>query len=136
MINPITVVGVLGQLAGIVHKKHEEHAVQGSGTKANTPNQQYDVKNMSLDELKTMAMNLFNSGSINDKDYQNLSTQINSIQQTTGLSSNTKVDMLALFQQQLQQAKTAGKNSDALNDAFNILNGVQARLGANIPSHI
>ena len=117
------------------HKKKEEQAEALNQT---NPNPNYDVNNMSFDDLQALTMNLFHDGKLSDKDTQNFLSQINSMQQSSGVAKDTKVDMIQLFQQQIQKSNAQASNKDtaSLQQSLDLLNAIKARSGASIPQRV
>ena len=115
-------------------QKKKEHQTD----ELNQPNPNYNVKNMSFDDLQALTMNLFQYGKISEKDSQKLIAQITSLQQSSGVSKDTKVDMLQLFQSQIQNANKQGNSMDtaSFQHSLDLLNGMNARSGANIPQRV
>jgi hypothetical protein len=102
------------------------------------PNPNYDVKNMSFNDLQALTMKLSHDGKLSDKDTQNFLNQISSLQQASGVSKDTKVDMIQLFQNQIQNINKQATNNDssAFQHSLDLLNGINARSGANIPQSV
>jgi hypothetical protein len=133
-INPITAaMGAIELFTSMTsHHKKEEKTENTALTNA------YNVNNMSFNELKDMALGLMQQGKLSQNDTNNFLSQISSLQQVTGTSKEAKVDMIDVYQQQIQNLNAQTKNNDvaSLQHSLDILNGIKARSNATIPKSV
>jgi polyhydroxyalkanoate synthesis regulator phasin len=119
-------------LTGSHNKKEEKTAV----TEPQNPS--HDVHHMSFEDLSAVAMNLVHDGKLSEKDANSFLTQMASLQQSTGLSKDAKIDMIQLYQEKMQNLNTDAtpKNTASLQQSLDILNGIKARSGVSIPNFV
>ena len=139
-INPITVaMGAINLLSDITshHANKDKDKAKDSLTQAGQADS-LNVNNMSFNDLNAMSLNLMQDGRLSDGDGQNFLKQINSIQQTSGIAKDAKIDMVQLYQQQVQNAGSTVDNKDlvALERSLDLLKGIQARSSATIPRSV
>lgn len=137
-INPLTAamgaIGLLSELTSHHAKKDKEE--KDTLTQLTTPDN-YNVNNMSFDELKAMTLALMQNNKLSEDEGQQFLAQMTSVQQTSGVASTTKIDMVQLYQQQLQNLKADdNKNSSSLQRSLELLNGLKARSGVIIPQAV
>lgn len=133
-INPITAaIGAIKLFSEITssHKKEDKAAT------ADLSNN-FNVNNMSLNDLTKMSQELMQQGELSEKDAHSFLSQIASIQQLSGISKDNKVDMVHLFEQQIQNLNSTSntKAAASFQHSLDILNGVKARSGASIPQSV
>lgn len=133
---------IIQGIASLVSASKAEKADSNPPTSSNQTSQsvtsQYDVHNMSLEDLKGMIMGLYESGQISEKDMIKLSSQRLSLEQTGGLPKDEKIDMVALFQQQSEKIKSSSLSHESgdYQRSLDILKGIGARSGTNIPQSV
>lgn len=133
-INPITAaMGAIELLNNITsnHKKDDKAAT------ASMQNN-YDVNNMSLNDLKIMTKDLVQQGKLSEKDANSFLAQSSAIQQSSGIAIDSKVNMVDLYQQHIQHLDKDSKNNEvaAYQHSLDILNGVKALSGSKIPQFV
>lgn len=126
----------------VVSPKSTEQASQSQATASLAPvkktgiSSQYDVRNMSPDELVNMIQEMHNAGLLSDRDKMTL--ERTSQEGLSGVSKDAKMDMLSFFERQVGQMKAmpAARGIDNWEHSLEILQGVQARAGANLPATV
>ncbi len=139
LINPLTAaMGAIDLFSEITshHAKKDKDKEKDSLTQLTSNT--YDVNNMSFDDLNAMTLGLMQQGKLSEDDGHNFLKQITAIQQASGITKDTKIDMIQLYQQQIQNsnAETNTKDLASLHRSLDFLNGVKARAGANIPQFV
>ena len=138
----INAVGLVAQTLSALVSSHKAKAPAEATSlladNSSSVGKQYNVKNMSLDDLKQMASNLLEAGKISAKEKDDIFSQSSLLQQKTGVASDTKLDLLQLFQQQIDALKTqpGSKDAQSFESSLELLNGVQASSTASIPKFV
>jgi len=133
-INPITAAMGAIQLLSEATSHHKKEENKTTTDLAST----YNVNNMSLNDLKGMALGLMQQGKLSESDANNFLSQITSIEQSAGISKDAKVDMVHLYEQQVQNLNVGVKSKEvaSFQHSLDILKGVKALSGANIPRSV
>jgi len=133
-INPLTAASTAMELfekvSSLGNKKDDKKSINEF---TDTP---YDLNNMSLDQLKAMTMDLAQNGKLSDQDTNNFINQIAMLHDATGIANDAQVNMIQLYQDQIQKTNAEPKNVASMQKSLEILNGVQARSGAQIPQFV
>lgn len=106
--------------------------------KEKSPKSNYDVSNMSLDELLDMVVDKFHNGELSEEDTLNFSCQIGTYQLFGGVPEGTKMDMVDYFQQQIDRMNNTpgSKGVEYVERSLDILKGLKARSEAQIPTSV
>lgn len=137
-INPLSAaMGAIDLLSDITSHHAKKDKEKDSLTQL-TSTDKYNVNNMSFNDLNAMTLNLMQEGKLSEDDGHNFLKQITSIQQTSGISKDTKIDMIQLYQQQIQNLNADADTKDlaSLQRSLDFLSGVKARAGASIPQFV
>ncbi len=105
LINPLTAaMGAIDLFSEITshHAKKDKDKEKDSLTQLTSNT--YDVNNMSFDDLNAMTLGLMQQGKLSEDDGHNFLKQITAIQQASGITKDTKIDMIQLYQQQIQNS--------------------------------
>lgn len=135
-INPLSVaqgaIELFSELTSHKDKKEEKD------DNINLSNALYDINHISVNDLNALVLNLTQKGTLSENDSSTLLKQVASIQQSNGISKDTKVDMIQLYQQQLQKVNATAnpKEVASLQHSLDLLNGLKARSGASIPQAV
>ncbi|WP_173238608.1 hypothetical protein [Legionella antarctica] len=99
---------------------------------------QYDVHHMTPNELEELITELRESGQISEKESMMLTIDRFSILSSGGVSKDTKIDMTAFFEEQIDIMKTnpGTKGVEYLERSLDILRAVEARHGSDIPRSV
>lgn len=105
------------------------------GLKQTTSN--YDVHNMSPNDLRSLANELRESGQISERDRIMLVIEADVMTDFGGVSKDTKIDMVDRFNKRLAYEKAesepSAQNIISLERSLDILHGVESRTGVNFP---
>lgn len=97
----------------------------------------YDVHNMSPDDLRKMANELHESGQISERDRILLVIEADVMTDFGGVSKDTKIDMVDRFNKRLAYEKSepepSAQNIMSLERSLDILRGIESRRGVNFP---
>lgn len=135
LINPLTAAMGAVQLFKEITSHHPKDKKED---KTATLTSNYNVNNMSLDDLKNMTALLVRQGKLSENDANNFLTQTASLVQSAGISKDKKIDMVKLYEQQVQNFNSESKPKDlaSFQQSLDILNGMKALSGANIPASV
>lgn len=138
LINPLTAaMGAIDLFSDLTSHHANKDKEKSSLTQLTSPDN-YNVNNMSFNDLSAMTLTLMQQGSLSEDDGQNFLKQINSMQQTTGIAKDQKIDMIQMYQQQIQglDSNAGAKDLVSFQRSLDFLSGIKARAGANIPQFV
>lgn len=134
-INPLTAAqGAIELLSGLTSSSKKEE--KEDTTSLSSLN--YNINDMSVADLKSLVLKFTEKGTLSESDSSALLDQVDAITQAQSISSNTKLDWINLFQQQVHSLNpaTSPKEAASLSHSLDLLNGLEARAGANIPQFV
>lgn len=138
LINPLnaamSAIDVFSDISSHHAKKDKE---KDSLTHLTNPNS-FNVNNMSFNDLSAMTLTFMQQGKLSADDGQNFLKQINSIQQTSGIAKDQKIDMIQIYQDQIKHldSNAGAKDLVSFQRSLDFLSGIKAREGANIPQFV
>ncbi len=142
MINALgLLISSIGALAPMF-KSHNTPTAEATATKeASTTaatKDSFDLTHMSLNELKALINDLRSNGKYPDANMSMFAEQCDILGKKNGFSNDTKMDMLQVFSDQLNQLNGSANNqgAEAWQWSLNMLQGLQAKSGAAIPDYI
>ncbi|RUR13735.1 hypothetical protein [Legionella sp. km772] len=138
LINPLTAaMGAIELFSDLTSHHAKKDKEKDPLTQLTSPDS-YNVNHMSFNDLNAMTLTLMEQGKLSSEDGQNFFKQINSIQQTSGIPKDQKIDMIQMYQQQIQNLgpNAGAKDLVSLERSLDFLSGIKARAGATIPQFV